>query len=302
MVSRWVKIFTFILFGLKIDHIFSYSWQVALIPIYIGIALCLVIGIASLVLILLQYFSKESEKNALITNLWLVYTFLGASGTSAIFLFTYTWQMCMILPIFYIFGFVFITSCMLKQLALWWWDFFLSEFSGPLPMPNISESPLPLPESQLVHIEGSFSEKLRKVIITTPKVLVKLSNPQYQSRDEKIGRKKHNRSASHLQEIHTIKVKAKKPHSRSRSMAVGNTQVEPFDLSGLQLLCKFCFRSTANCKFEKCGHGGACMHCGDIILNSKSKCYACGGVIVGIGKIGFHEEGSPDAESRESIN
>jgi preprotein translocase subunit SecG len=299
MFSSWTKIFTLIAFGVKIDHLLSYSWKIALIPIYITIAISLIICIASIILILLQYATGESDKNTLTANLWLVYTSSGATLSVMTMIF-YNKTDYLFVPIVYIIGFSIITRCCQQKLAYWWWEFFISEMVIPMSL-DYENMQLSLPESQRIYIGGAFTEKLKKAIILTPKALVKLANPQIQTRSEKIVRKKHNRSSSHVFELKSFKVKGKKHTSRSKSMAVA-TGVDSLDLSRFQNLCKFCFRETVNCKFVGCGHGGVCMHCGDIILQSKRKCYICGAEIVDIIKEELDIENNILAVIEESLD
>ncbi|OMJ87975.1 hypothetical protein SteCoe_10215 [Stentor coeruleus] len=272
MFSSWIKIFTLILFGFKIDNFLSYSWKIALIPIYISILLCLIICIASIILIFLQYITGEKDKNAITANLWLIYSSSGGI-ISVISIIINIKNDYLIIPIIYIISFSIITRFCQRKLAYWWWEFFISEMSIPVPL-DYKNLQLNLPESQKIFIGGTFTEKLKKAIILTPKALVKLANPQIQTRTEKIVRKKHNRSSSHAFELKSFKIKEKKQISRSKSMAIA-AGIDSLDLSRFQNLCKFCFREIADCKFVNCGHGGVCMNCGDIILKSKRKCYIC---------------------------
>ncbi|OMJ66072.1 hypothetical protein SteCoe_37212 [Stentor coeruleus] len=284
LISKFINILVFILIGLKIDNILYYNWNNILVPFFIGILLCFLVGLASIILLTIQHFSKNPDKNSYFANLWLAYTFLGCSTSFlSIYLLSKS-QFFLVIPISYIFGFVLLTQIFQKKLTSWWFDFFINN-SEDYPILTNYNNPLPIPKSQQISINQTFTEKLKNVIILTPKALVRLSNTHTQTRAEKITRKKHNRSLSYISGIKSRMSKDLRFNNRARSMAIGNIGNEFMDMQIMKLLCKFCFREVADCKFVPCGHGGVCMSCGEIILKSNRKCYKCRGKISDIFEI-----------------
>ena len=129
-------------------------------------------------MILFNYCSRGLEKSILFSNFWLLYTFLLGSGSimSSIVLRFLEVKGFLIFPILYLIGFVFITTSIRKELVLWWRDIMISESNIAI-VSNFKENcPLPLPKSQAIHIATSFSEKMHKAMIFTPRALVRLSN------------------------------------------------------------------------------------------------------------------------------
>lgn len=278
LITAFFKMIAFIFIGLKIDNILFYNWNSILVPFFIGILLCLLIGFASIFLLVIQFFSKTFDKNSCFANLWLAYTFLGASiSLLSIYLLSES-QFFLVIPISYIFGFVLLTQIFHKSLVSWWYNFFIND-SDAYPILMNYNNPLPIPKSQQISINQTFTEKLKNAIILTPKALVRLSNPHTQTRAEKITRKKHNRSLSYISGLQSKGSKNMRFNNRAKSMAVANVGSEFLDIQMMKLLCKFCFKEVADCKFLPCGHGGVCIYCGEIILKSNRKCYKCRGKI-----------------------
>lgn len=166
-------------------------------------------------------------------------------------------------PIFSLFIFSFLTNTLKKNLALTWWEFFISESLTQHQV--FDESPLPLPCSQKLYIETSLKNKIVNVIKLTPRVLTKFPKTQAQNIGENRKRKKMNRTLSQSIEVNVTS----KTHVRSRSSCIAGIN---FDNA---LNCKFCNKNTAINKFQDCGHGELCNPCAEMYIKAKRKCYVC---------------------------
>lgn len=275
MAGQWFEVILLVNVGLKLDGITEYSWESMIWPLWVFQVLLLLISLSSFILILLNCWAKDAI--GIISNFWVLYTFLIGflSSTFSLFLFTISFQLYLAPLIFYLFGFIVLTILLKKQLAIWWRDMLISENAAEIQYPV--DSPLPLPNSQALHMNFTFAEKLHKVVSFAPRALVKLSKNNLQTHSRKNSKKSHTRTNSF-----TVSNVKKANHVRAHSNFVSFQRMDEESKGNEQGLCSICRENESNCMFARCGHGEICSVCAQLIYESTKKCHICAGNVIKI--------------------
>jgi len=235
-------------------------------PLLAAVIVCFVVSLVLICMCMANICSKSMDNYLLFSHLWLLYGLLCGQFTVVVVYLHLTPQTpnVLLVPVCFILFYIQLTIRFKKDLTLAWWEFFVASNLSLNQFDAISQ-PLPLPGTQKEYINRSFRNTLASIIKKTPLSIVKLANPSIQTRNEKMKRKKVNRTLSQAIDgsVH------KSTHLRSQSSNLA------YDFSVLKPPCKFCKVNEGVNRFKECGHGELCSGCGEKYLKSKSQCYVC---------------------------
>jgi hypothetical protein len=227
-----------------------------------------------------SYCYHENSRSDLFAALWLLYLVIFCPLSFFIMfvsLVNHSSTFAFIGPIFFL-SFLLISELLLfKAIVGWWKSFFgtTDQFSIPSNsashnVPVAARQTLPqlaqilkLPPQSLMRLSGTYFKP-----VASPKQAVFIRTISDEVQKSQVISPPHNRSLSNAKHILTR-------HFKSM----------PSDFSFADKKCEICFENECDAVLMECGHGGICMHCAEVLLNSKGRCYMCRGDITQVLKI-----------------
>lgn len=292
---RWIKIFTILSVGLKVQHFVKWEWISIFWPVWVGLSLSSILSLGVLLLSLgaaFSWISKESSKSELISTIWLLYATLGGTlcfGTFAICaVLTLDNEMekkdlgsISIIPVMFLATLVVFTYLHIEELVEWWDSFFTNDADRQHVVPDNHEFVMAHPETtspEPAHIR-SISSQFLTILKNQPKVLVRLSSTYYKPADREFPpKKRHYRALS----TSTHGITARETHRRVVSSATTQDRrqsledITPrFDSEVPTKVCFMCDEHISDAVLMECGHGGLCHACALQLWKTSSQCHLC---------------------------